>query len=502
VAAVPDIQLAGFLLIAFWFYLDTGEPGRDRWWTSIALNLAFFLALFSKEPAVAFPVIAVFYEHFLRADRNVTSWKIKLKRYASLFVLTGFYLGARLMLIGGLVPKLQRPRLSWPSALLSAVSLFGQYMNKLVLPVKLKMFYEFQATTSPLNPVFLVGLAWMLAILSLCWFLWNRNRVLILPILWMVATLAPALNARWMPGNAFAERYAYVPSIGFCIVLGAGLIALWDTREVRYHHSARLALATLVMVAASCSAFWIVKRNAVWHDDVTFFGEAVRQSPNNANLHSDLGFAYWVVRNTNAAIEEWHISVALDPDNFWALNNMGMANNAEEHYEEAILELRHAVKLRPEFAAAHMNLADAFRGLRRNMEAESEYQAAIDSSPLDYDTHNRFAIFYRDTGRIDEARKQYLLSFAAEPNAEALDGLGDLAIGDGQTGLAEGYFVQAVGMDSYDHHAHYKLVGIYAASGRSAQALREFELGQQTDVGTDPLSKEAKAIADKLKSAK
>jgi hypothetical protein len=118
------------------------------------------------------------------------------------------------MLIGGLIPKLQRPRLSWPKAFFSAVSLFGQYMNKLVWPMKLKAFYEFHATNSPRDPAFLAGAIWILAILLLCMFLWKYNRVLLLPVLWMVATLAPALNARWMPGNAFAERYVYVSGIG------------------------------------------------------------------------------------------------------------------------------------------------------------------------------------------------------------------------------------------------------------------------------------------------
>ena len=194
VAAIPDIQLALFLMIAFWFYLEMGEPSRSQWWTPVAMNGVFFLALFSKEPAVAFPVIAVFYEHLLRADRDRTNWKQKLGRYGPLFILTGVYLIARVLLIGGLIPKLQRPRLSWPSALLSAVSLFGKYMNKLAWPVRLKMFYAFRAANSLRDPGFLIGVAWILSLGLLCWFLWKRNRPLVLPVLWMVATLAPALQ--------------------------------------------------------------------------------------------------------------------------------------------------------------------------------------------------------------------------------------------------------------------------------------------------------------------
>jgi Tfp pilus assembly protein PilF len=179
-----------------------------------------------------------------------------------------------------------------------------------------------------------------------------------------------------------------------------------------------------------------------------------------------------------------------------------MADVTKKHYLEAIPSLQHALRLRPEFSNAHLNLADAYQGLHREREAETEFQAAIDSSPLDYDAHNRFAAFYRDTGRIGEAKKQYLISFAAQVNAAALDGLGDIAVEESQSAAAEDYFRQAADLDSYDHHAHYELVRIYGTSGRTAEALREFDLGQQTDIGNDPLSKEAKAIVDKLKTTK
>jgi tetratricopeptide (TPR) repeat protein len=500
VAAVPDLQLAAFLLITFWFYLDLGEPGRNRWWTRVAMIAAFLLALFSKEPAVAFPVIALFYEYALRADRHETNWKQKLGRYGPLFLATGIYLCARIALIGGLIPKLQRPRLSWPSALLSAVSLFGQYMNKLVWPVALKMFYSFSATSSPRDPAFLIGVAWILGLGFLCWFLWKRNRILVLPILWTVATLAPALNARWMPGNVFAERYLYVPSIGFCLLAAIGLLALWDAKSIRPFVWARVVLTVVVLLALSLSTVKIVTRDAAWKNDLAFFKDGVKQNPDNANLRSDLGFAYWAVRDRQDAIEQWNISLAKDPNNFWALNNIGMDAVTEKRYTDAIPMLQRAIKMRPEFSDAHRNLAEAFEGLHRDSESETEYQAAIDSSPLDYDAHNRFAAFYREQGRVEEARRQYLAAFAAQPNAAALDGLGDIAIDKGQTTLAENYLRQAVGLDEYDHHAHYLLVRIYAESGRTTEALREFELGQRTDPTNDALGKEAKEIVDKLKT--
>jgi protein O-mannosyl-transferase len=500
IASVPDLQLAAFLLITFWFYLDLGEPERKRWWTPIAMTCAFLLALFSKEPAVAFPVIALFYEYALRADRQQTNWKQKLGRYGPLFLATGVYLCARVALIGGLIPRLQRPRLSWPSALLSAVSLFGQYMNKLVWPVPLKMFYAFNAVNNPVDLGFLIGVAWILALGFLCWYFWKRNRLLVLPILWTVATLGPALNARWMPGNVFAERYLYVPSMGFCWLASIGLLALWDAKRIRPFVWARVALTAIALLSLSLSALAIVARNRVWYSDLRFFADGVRQTPDNSNLRSDLGFAYWDVRDHTHAIEQWNISVTKDPNNFWALNNIGMAAVDEKRYGDAIPVLQRALKLRPEFSDAHLNMAEALDGLHQETEAEAEFHAAVDSSPLDFKAHNRFAAFYLAQGRTEEARRQYLAALAAQPNVAALDGLGDIAFDEKQTASAENYFRQAEALDSYDSHAHFQLVRIYGESGRSADALREFELGRRTGSTDDAIGRAAKEIVDKLKS--
>src|ERR1700735_1289934 len=96
--------------------------------------MCFFLvlALFSKEPAVAFPAIATFYEHACRPDRAQTNWLTKLKRYTPLWLMVFVYLGSRVALMGGLVPTMRRGKLPWKETILSSFALFNEYMNKLV----------------------------------------------------------------------------------------------------------------------------------------------------------------------------------------------------------------------------------------------------------------------------------------------------------------------------------------------------------------------------------
>jgi tetratricopeptide (TPR) repeat protein len=332
----------------------------------------------------------------------------------------------------------------------------------------------------------------------LCWLLWERQRQQIFGILWMVAILAPALNSRWMPGNVFAERYLFVPSIGFCWVIAYGALAVWDAGAVRRHAWVRATALTSGIVLCVLLAVRTEVRNSVWHTDLTLFLDSVEKNPNSSDLHSDLGFAYWALHNHPAAIEQWNISLALNPNSFWALNNLGMAALNDKRYSDAIPLLRRSVALSSQFTDAHLNLAETYSELNQTDDAEKEYLAAIDSSPLDWDVHNRYAAFLQQAGRVEDAQKQYLISQDVEPNAQALDGLGDIALDRGQKELAERYFRQAADLDSYDHHAHYQLVFLYGDSGRIDEAIREYKLGQLTDVGTDKLSQDAKALIDRL----
>jgi tetratricopeptide (TPR) repeat protein len=181
------------------------------------------------------------------------------------------------------------------------------------------------------------------------------------------------------------------------------------------------------------------------------------------------------------------------------LDDLGMEARVHKRYLEAIPLLQRAVKISPQFTDARMNLAQALAGLGRNEEAEAEFQAAVASSPLDWDVQNRFAQFYLDTNRIELANQRFLISVEVLPNSDAFDGLGDISLERGQTSLAEQYFRRAVELDEYDHHGHYELVLIYGQSGRGAEAMKEFNLGEATDIGNDPLEKQAKAIIEGIR---
>ena len=500
VAAVSDLQLGVLLLLTFWFFLNLGDSRRKRWWTAPMMCFCFILAILAKEPAIAFPAIAVAYEHFFAEDRMKTSRREKVLRYAPLWVVAALYMTARVLFMGSLVPRLQRPGLPWGRVILSSVTLTGDYMSKLVWPARLSALYSFVATPSWREPGFIAGVAWILGVVLLFCLLWKKNRMAAFGIVWLIPMLAPALNARWMAANVFSERYLYVPSFGFCWLLAAGIVALWNVEQVKRQTLMKTGVASACIFLAGLGTVRIVHRNTDWHDELRFYQVMVEQNPNNATAHCDLGSAYWNQSHFPEAMREWNTSLQCDPNNVVALGNLGRVAVFQGRFADAIPFLRKAIKINSSNAEAHVALAEALAGLGQYDEAEPEFRKAIQISAYDSDAYNALARFYVDRGRIGEAKDAYRKSAEIMMNTEGLDGLADIALKENNLVDAERYFSQAAQFDDYDHHALYELSIIYAREDRLVDAERDYQAGEKVDVGTDPLSKEARAEIDKRKN--
>jgi len=63
-----------------------------------------------------------------------------------------------------------------------------------------------------------------------------------------VPALGPVLNARWMSASVFAERYLYMPSIGFWWLVAWAAVSLWRAEGPSFLRP--LSRATPILLAA------------------------------------------------------------------------------------------------------------------------------------------------------------------------------------------------------------------------------------------------------------
>ena len=116
--------------------------------------------------------------------------------------------------------------------------------------------------------------------------------LLILPFL-------PATNIFFYVGFVVAERLLYLPSLGFCLLLGLGY-----SRLANYHHQhglAKLAILSrmgLIIMLAS-AAFKTVTRNQDWRDEEALFKSGLMVNPPKS--FSNLGNIFYAKGNIKEA---------------------------------------------------------------------------------------------------------------------------------------------------------------------------------------------------------
>jgi tetratricopeptide (TPR) repeat protein len=480
IAAVTDLELTFFYLLTFGFFLAVARSGGGRSEPILAaMGGTFILALLSKEQAMTLPALATVYEHFYRADRSETNTSQKLARYGLLWLVGVAYLLFRIHFFGALAPAKNLPKLTSEQILLCAVALVGQYVWKLLWPVRLCAFYVFRPSTSPFDPRVLAGLGLLLALAALflvCWRSRERNvRFVSFAILWFFATLAPVLNAHWVGSNVFTERYLYLPSVAVAWAVGLGASKLWSRAAARAAQRWALLLAGLVV--GGLFAVRIVIRNRDWKNDIVFYNRTLDFSPDAYIILNNLGSFYWDQGAVDKAESTWKRTLAVSPDNPLVLNNLGMVAGKKKQYAEAVKFFQRAVELKPNSLDPHLNLGRVYRVMGLAGPAEVHLREALAISPLDSRVRNELGQLLDQEGRTDEAEDQFRASIRIEPNALAYDFLGMLDIRRGAQEEAERDFRAALSSDESDSDAHFGLGYIYKAEGRKTEALSQYQAG-------------------------
>ncbi|MDR0711222.1 MAG: tetratricopeptide repeat protein [Prevotellaceae bacterium] len=103
---------------------------------------------------------------------------------------------------------------------------------------------------------------------------------------------------------------------------------------------------------------------------------ALTITPGKANLHYNLGNAYYELNDKRQAIECFQKAIDLNPADVAAYSNMGIACYGLGDDSRAIACFRKAIEIDPSYAAAHYNLGSVYRSMGDATQARLCYQRA------------------------------------------------------------------------------------------------------------------------------
>jgi len=397
IAALPELQCAFFLLLSMLCYHRARLAAKPL--LLVILGALFFLAaLLSKEAALLFPVILICYEFFYaRVSRaELRPAALRLTAYLAILVI---YLFARINALGGFAPH-HNPELAHlsPGQLFFVVpDVFARYIGKLLVPIQMNYFYDLPIITSLTVWAAAGFLASILIAFAAFYFRGNRP-ILSFALCWFVFTLAPAFSLNSVGVNFFTERYLYIPSVGFAVLVGALTLAISSrdlTPWVRLPLSAALAAIFVFYVVQ------LERRVAIFHDNFSLLSDAIKKSPNSYNLQAQLAAAYYERGDVDQAIKYVLSSLQSRPNNVLAQMNAGWYLTDKGKYEDAIAHFHEAIRILPDYLPPVINLAKVYI-------LQNNWQMAADT--------------YRHAATLDPSQAAYFsqLAAVAESNGKSL----------------------------------------------------------------------------------
>jgi eukaryotic-like serine/threonine-protein kinase len=143
----------------------------------------------------------------------------------------------------------------------------------------------------------------------------------------------------------------------------------------------------------------------------------LRQRPDDARTHANLGNTLRDQGKLDEAIAEYRECLRLQPDYASALVSWGIVLCDHKHeYEAAAAKFREAIRLQPDYANAHDCLGVALRNQGKWDLAIAEHREAIQLQPSKASSHNQLGWTLKMQGKLAEALAEFREAIRIEPD--------------------------------------------------------------------------------------
>jgi len=281
------------------------------------------------------------------------------------------------------------------------------YLLKLFWPVNLAIVYPLTPVstlalaTSILTLVFVSGMAWHWRVAK-PYFLFGW--------LWFLGTLIPVIGLVQVGIQAMADRYTYIPSIGFFIavvflvsdwaaqfqvpkVITSGLAVLtltagvllmefqlqfWRNTETLFRHALAVTSNNYL---ARLNLGLALEQKGDMKGALAEYQETLRLDPSYPGLHNHLGIVFAKLGRHAESLAEFRGESDRHPDNAYLHNAVGSELAALGEFDAALEEFAKAKQLDPKYSAPYLETAKALYQLGRDAEGVPELQTAAALDP-------------------------------------------------------------------------------------------------------------------------
>lgn len=417
VAALPDPLAGVFLLAALLLYerhYHGGRRGKAVLGASIALA---FGAMLSKEVAVAFPVFLMVREWLDRAPETPLGATIleAARRAAPYFAVIALYIVLRYAVLGFLrQDDATSAQVSQFEVLITIPSVLLRYARMLFAPYPLAVVYNNTYVESVTDPRFWGAALAVAGLFVAAVWLVRRSVAGRRALAFTILFILPVLNLKaFRPQESLLhDRYLYLPSIGFCLLVAMALA--WIAARFAERRQAVFMAATVVIALAFFGLTF--NQNQTWQSEAAMTDNALRVTPNWPFMHNYIG-AYAFEQNRYADAERAYLDALNDNPRYYdALSNLGDVYRMQGKLADAEQMYLRAIAAGAPYADTYYNLGVIYTTQMRLAEAESPLQKAIEIQPSKTDARYNLGWVYDNQNKAQQAEQAYSDTLRYKPS--------------------------------------------------------------------------------------
>jgi tetratricopeptide (TPR) repeat protein len=364
------------------------EEGRRNFFINrryLATLGCFILALLSKPMAVSLPIVLLLLDWFpfnrIRSGRML--WTACAEK------LPFFALGLAASIVTILTQRAEGAmtliEVPLSTRLLVAAESLIMYLWKMIAPVHLVPYYPYPESISFLSLEYLSAITLVIGITAACMVTAKKQKLWLTAWGYYVVTLVPVLGIIQVGGQAMADRYTYLPSLGPFFILGLAVAWVWRTVNA-------LPRPGLVRVACGAAAIFVfaalshatLVQIIIWKNSFTLWGYVIEKEPGRVPMaYAYRGVAFERGGRFDKAIEDYERAIALNPSYYPAYNNMGALLGKMSLFARAIEYFNKAIALSPDYTDAYYNRGVTYVLIDQFGKALEDFNKAIVLNPGD-----------------------------------------------------------------------------------------------------------------------
>jgi len=412
----------------------------------------YFLALMSKESAITLvgiiPLMIYFFSN-ATIKRNIIISAIAL-------VPAGIYMILRGMVLSSVIDINDIPLSD--NALVGAHGNFNLekgtafymlalYLKLLFFPHPLSSDYSFNQVplVTITNPVSLFALiaysgCTIYALLRI-----PRKDPVAFGILFFIIIISIVANVLFLTRSTMAERFLYIPSLGFAIIiviLIGRLFKIDFNAKINFTRLENLfsynkKFSYLICAILLLASIKTIARNPDWKNDTTIFSADAVNAPNSSRVH--FLYANHMVQEIkenkappneidnyyNIAIEHFNKCIAIHPDHYQSYFGLADVYEQKKRPDKALYYYRTVVQRLPKLQLGYFNLGNMYFKVHEYDSSIMVLQKAISLEPDFAGAYNSLGAAYFGKGDYDNAISIYKKTLSLSPDyADAWKNLG------------------------------------------------------------------------------